>query len=410
MTAGARLRLLVALALCAPVLAFAARTHAAEDLAQDTAVDGFVRRAGTGFVLDGKPFRVAGVNNHYLAFGSREEVTRVLDDAVAMHANVVRTFLQPVIGSLDGTVPTIWNWRSTSSASDLGVDGAYVLSWDPAHGRMAFNDGDKGLARFDFVVAEAKKRNLKLLVAFLDFWGYTGGAQQMSAWYGNSDKYTFFAADQRTRQDYKDWVRHVLTRENPLTGAAYKDDPTIFAWDLMNEPDIHPIPLLVEWVTTMSAYVKSIDARHLLTSGHANMSDPFADLDVPSLDFGTWHGYASYAKISHAQYDALIRSNCRLAEEHGKPLILEEFGIPRSDPDQAPAYRRWLGTIRDQPACPGWVVWRLVSRQKDGTYPKDETDQFDIHNDGSPTWQALSDAAALLRSMSSGKADAGQMR
>lgn len=45
---------------------------------------------------------MAGVNNHYLTFGSSAEVTRVLDDATAMGANVVRTFLQPVIGSLDG--------------------------------------------------------------------------------------------------------------------------------------------------------------------------------------------------------------------------------------------------------------------------------------------------------------------
>lgn len=370
----------------------------------------FVRRAGLGFTLNGGPYRVAGVNNHYLAFGSREEVTRVLDDAVAMHANVVRTFLQPVIGSLDGSVPTIWNWRSTSSASDLGVDGAYFLSWDSANKRMAFNDGESGLGRFDFVVAEAKKRNLKLLVSFLDFWGYTGGAQQMSAWYGSRDKYTFFAADPRTRQDYKDWVRHVLLRENALTGLLYKDDPTIFAWDLMNEPDIHPIPLLVTWVTEMAAYVKSIDSKHLLTTGHANMSDPFADLDVPLIDFGTWHGYASYAKISHSRFDDLIHKNCALAEDHGKPLILEEFGVPRSDPDQAHAYRLWLDTIRDEPACPGWVVWRLVSRQKDGTFPKDETDQFDIHNDGSPTWQVLQDAAAALRFRSSENVDAGRVK
>lgn len=65
-----------------------------------------------GFLLDGKPFRVAGVNNHYLTFGSSGEVTRVLDDATAMGANVVRTFLQPVIGSLDGRVPTIWNSKA----------------------------------------------------------------------------------------------------------------------------------------------------------------------------------------------------------------------------------------------------------------------------------------------------------
>jgi hypothetical protein len=49
---------------------------------------------------------MAGVNNHYLTFGSAVEVTRVLDDAVAIGANVVRTILQPVIGSILGPALT----------------------------------------------------------------------------------------------------------------------------------------------------------------------------------------------------------------------------------------------------------------------------------------------------------------
>lgn len=28
----------------------------------------------------------------------------------------------------------------------------------------------------------------------------------------------------------------VLTRRNTLTGVEYRDDPTIFAWELINEP------------------------------------------------------------------------------------------------------------------------------------------------------------------------------
>lgn len=358
----------------------------------------FVRRDGAALTLDGKPYRIAGVNNHYLAFGTQEEVTRVLDDAVAMDANVVRTFIQPVIGSLDGTVPTIWNWKSEASASDLGTNGVYMMAWDPAAGGMVVNEGPDGLQRIDFVIAEAAKRNLRLILSFIDFWGYTGGAQQMSAWHGGTDKYTFFAQDPRTRQDYKTFVHRVLTRTNTLTGRVYKDDPTILAWDLANEPDIHPRDLRLAWTTEMSAYVKSIDSAHLLASGSANMVDPFDDLAIPGIDLGTWHGYPDQAGLSPDAFDTLIRRNCVVATRAGKPILLEEFGLPRSDTRQSASYRQWLATLQGASGCPGWVVWRLVGRQKDGRFPLDEHDRLDVHNDASPVWRVLQQAArGLLR-------------
>jgi mannan endo-1,4-beta-mannosidase len=362
----------------------------------------FVGTSGTSFMLNGHTLSVAGVNNHYLTFGSRGEVVRVLDDAVAMGANVVRTFVQPVIGSADGSVKTIWNRESQADSSNLGAHGVYMLSWDAASGSMKFNDGENGLQKLDFVLTEARRRNLKVIVAFLDFWPYMGGAQQMSAWFGSSDKYTFFAQDPRTRQAYKDWVLHILTRVNAIDGVAYKDDATVFAWELMNEPDIHPAALLTDWLTEMSNYVKSIDPRHLLASGHSNMINRLSDLAVPNIDFGTWHGYPAYEKISVEQFDKLIGGFCATGKLFGKPVILEEFGVAGSDPRQPEAYRMWLKSIGDNPDCAGWVVWRLVSRQDSGRYP-DDHDRFDVVNDGGPTWIALREAAAA-----SAKQDAQQ--
>ena len=130
--------------LCAFAFAFVSVLAIASTVDKPSAMS-FIKTSGTNFTLDGKPFFVTGVNNHYLTYGSQVEVTRVLDDAVAMGANVVRTFLQPVIGSLDGSVPTIWDWRLEGEASNLAVKGTYLLYWDPSQNRMAINDGANGM-------------------------------------------------------------------------------------------------------------------------------------------------------------------------------------------------------------------------------------------------------------------------
>lgn len=46
----------------------------------------------------------------------------------------------------------------------------------------------------------------------------------------------------------------------------------------------------------MSAYVKSLAPKQLVTTGHGNMDQKLADMNISSVDFGTWHGYPSYAK------------------------------------------------------------------------------------------------------------------
>lgn len=362
--------------------------------------DDFVHVQGAQFVLHGKPFYVTGVNNHYLTFGSETEVTRVLDDAVAMGANVVRMILGPVIGAPDGTKPrTIWKFNNPSAdSSNLNVHGDYELYWNPATDAMGINAGVNGIQRLDFVVAGAAKRHLKLIVCLLDFWSYTGGAKQMCAWYGSTDADSFFFSDPRTRADYRKWAQFVLDRINPLTGVAYRNDPTIFAWELMNEPQ-GALALRNRWLSDMSAYVKKLDSNHLVSTGEAYLNK--ADFAIPTIDFVTWHGYPLYYGITPRQFNRLIGANCALAQKYNKPVLLEEFGYARSNtnPTRAQAYGQWTRTLAANPSCAGWVYWRLVSRQDNGQYPPDNYDQFDIHKDGSEAWRVLSAAAHAGRSL-----------
>ena len=355
----------------------------------------FVSTRGTMFTLDGREFRVAGVNNHYLAFGSEQEVRAVLDDAVALGANVVRTFLQPVIGSPDGAVPTIWDFESTEEASNLGVKGNYLLSFDPATKSMVINAD--GFRKVDFLIAEASKRNLKLVIAFLDFWAYTGGAQQMRSWYGSSDENTFFFSDPRTRADYRAWVRYVVNRKNTLTGLVYKDDPTIMAWELMNEPKAKPDALRKAWIAEMAAYVKLMDPGHLVTSGHDNIRTEMSDIYLKDIDYGAWHGYPFFYNQTKDEFRDQIIQYCAIGKDAGKPAVLAEFGWARSNPGRDAAYDEWLRTLDEQDGCAGWIVWRLVALQDHGRFPVDDHDQFDIRNDGSGIWQVMK--AAIARTL-----------
>ena len=351
----------------------------------------FVKTAGSKFAVNGKPFYVTGVNDFYLPFATKTETIRVLDDAVALRANVLRIFLHPVIGSLDGTKRTIWDWQHGTP----NVHGTYLLYWDTKNNQIAINEGPNGMQKVDFLLAEAKKRNIKLIIAFLDFWKYTGGSQQMRAWYSNRDDNQFFFVDPRTRRDYKTWVMYVLNRINPLTGLQYKNDPNIMAWELMNEGNAEPLSTRYAWVAEMSAFVKAQDHNHLVGSGNANskLLNLSYDLSIPTIDFGTWHGYPKYFNISVDEFSDLIPRYCEVGAVYHKPVLLEEFGLGRANPEQSAIYAKWLDILAEKKDCAGWLVWQLVTRHDNGEFPVDTHDQFDVRNDDGRLWSVIQAAA-----------------
>jgi mannan endo-1,4-beta-mannosidase len=134
--------------------------------------------------------------------------------------------------------------------------------------------------------------------------------------------------------------------------------------------------------------IKSLDPNHLVSTGHSNLVNKLADLPIKTIDFGTWHGYAGYEKMSIPQFVDQIHEFCALGAGMNKPVLMEEFGLAGSQPVKLEAYKSWLDALIRDRNCAGWVVWRLVSRQDDGQYPSDH-DGFDIHNDGGDLWRGL---------------------
>src|SRR5215218_5379636 len=115
----------------------------------------FVKQAGPELRLRGKLFRFAGRNNYYLMYKSQFMVDDVLNTAATQGFTVMRMW-----GSLD-----IGNQNGSDSIRGK-ADGVYFQYWDGT--KPAFNDGDDGLKRLDYVVDKAGRAGLKLVIPFVN--------------------------------------------------------------------------------------------------------------------------------------------------------------------------------------------------------------------------------------------------
>ncbi|KAL6845370.1 hypothetical protein ACP4OV_024865 [Aristida adscensionis] len=341
--------------------------------------DGFVRVQGTRFVLNGDPFYANGFNAYWLmSFGAdpsrRSKVTSALRQAAGNGLSVART----------------WAFSDGGSNALQSYPGRYN------------EDTFKGL---DCVLSEARKYGIKVILSLVNNYESLGGKKQYVEWareqgqpIGSDDE---FFTNPVVKGFYKNHVKTVLTRVNTITGVAYKDDPTIMAWELMNEPRC-PSDLsgraIQSWITEMAAHVKSLDGHHLLEaglegfygasspparraavnpSGYQVGTDFIANNQAPGVDFATVHSYPdqwlpglddrSQLRFLGAWLDAHIADAGAVLR---KPLLVAEFGKSRRDPGYSGAqrdalfgvvYGRIFGSARGGGAAAGGLFWQLMA-------------------------------------------------
>ncbi|KAI9138340.1 glycoside hydrolase superfamily, partial [Paraphysoderma sedebokerense] len=87
-----------------------------------------------------------------------------------------------------------------------------------------------GLGALDRVVAEAKTRGIKLILALTNNWDHYGGMDMYNDWFKAQYHDDFYDTSSRQFEAYKKYVSALLNRVNHITGVAYKDEPTIMAW------------------------------------------------------------------------------------------------------------------------------------------------------------------------------------
>jgi len=102
------------------------------------------------------------------------------------------------------------------------------------------------------------------------------------------ERHALFFSDADAKAMYKNNAKYILNRVNTVNGRAYKDDPTIIAWNLINEPRCETwlkpandnCPQRMQaWLEEMAAFVRSQDANHMITVG----SEGFYGGSTPEL-------------------------------------------------------------------------------------------------------------------------------
>lgn len=316
-----------------------------------TVKPGFITVSGTGFFLDGKPYRFAGANLWYGAWlgqespaGNRDRLIRELD-----------------LLSANGMT----NLRILASAEAASHQKSVKPVFQPAAG--VFNDS---LAiGLDFLLSEMGKRNMKAVLYLTNYWEWSGGMAVYNEWTGAGNMpdpslgdwrgfmnfSAGFYSNPQAQQLYRATIDRLVGRVNSITGLPYKDDPVIMAWQLANEPRPGTdqdgsvnVPSYVKWIDETARYIKTLDPNHLVSTGSEGTvgsilrEDVFLDAhDSPAIDYATLHLWAKnwgwYKKDSmettfprtRERAADYINSHIAMARKLNKPLVLEEFGLGR---------------------------------------------------------------------------------
>ena len=278
----------------------------------------FVETSGTQFVLGNKPFYFNGSNQYYLMYKPEAMANDFFARAAALDMKVVRT----------------WMFCNGSSSHD-GVcinkkTGSSFILVKPESERTAEEKAliARSFELFDNYVAQAEAYDMRLILSLSDYWDYFGKIEDYGPY-----------SSAIGRALFKTFITNLLNHVNPLTGKAYKDDPTIMMWELANEPRYTSsnLPDFKVWVADIAAHIKSIAPNQLVSIGSESSfglasDDTYASLAElnrdPNIDAISGHLYPTAWSMTDEQVVGNIQKLADLAREVGKPAYIGELGWP----------------------------------------------------------------------------------
>jgi mannan endo-1,4-beta-mannosidase len=201
------------------------------------------------------------------------------------------------------------------------------LATDPATGRLDWSV-------FDETLVTLRARGIRVIATLADEWGACDGNEPRDRltleWYRAGYRSAPYASG--APLSYRDWVSAI--------GYRYRDDPTILAWQLMNEAEAPirsdgtcdeaaAVDALRAWASDVAGVVKQRDPNHLLSlgtigGGQCGMRGPdYRTLHaIPEIDLCEHHDYRYWQLVPDD-----LRYDLAICGELGKPTFVGEFGI-----------------------------------------------------------------------------------
>src|SRR5258707_9579402 len=298
---------------------------------------GFVEPNAPRSMLKGKPFGFAVAK---VGVMSRDDDRRMMSETLRQAAQA--------------GIKVVRVWASGEGGPDDVKPIADYNDWPRTHSFRNKPDqwNEAEFAFLDLVLEQAAKNGLRVQLCLGNWWRDTGGVTQYLRWAGingadddkspfgiNNEKAMQFYTNETARRLYRAHVEKIATRRNSVTGVMYRDDGTIFGYELMNEAQCLTGRWAERraWLAEMSAYLKSLDPDQLIAPGDwgyrsaAERREWLADHALPQIDYCDVHNYPrddldSFVDSPQALGE-FIENRVAAALSIRKPLVFGEFGM-----------------------------------------------------------------------------------
>ena len=289
-----------------------------------------------------------------------------------------------------------------SQATELGRPlvrtGAFFIGGEN-RARIYDADGslrEEGLLALDRVLVRARAHGVRLILTLSNHWPDYGGADGVLGAIapGEALPREAFYSDPRALAFQRQHLQVLAARSNALDGTVYALDPTIFAWELVNEarcedPGFCDGETLVSWARVMSWTLRDAGVAQLIAwGGSGHLGEHGEDLAhiaaAGDVDILTLHVYpfashpvaaatgagiegsgASRVTLAVALGRAAIAERSAIARAHRMPLLVEELGHrpppgASEDDERAVVLGAWLREARRQGVAA--LPWMIAER------------------------------------------------